>query len=249
MNLIRDFALNDSLSMKKEDIKLAWNGGERCQNCGVRHLVLFADLEQSDFSLIHEPIEEAAFDSGTTVYRASEDAHSVFTIRSGLVKLVRYLPDGTQRITRLLKQGDVLGLESVLGDRYDHTAVVLDRAEVCRIPRAVIRRLNAETPRLATQLMARWQQALSDADSWLTDLNTGTARERIARLLLRQQEANPDSAFHLLGREDIGAMLGITTETASRTVAQFKREGLIRDQGSGRVMADVDALEAKLNLA
>jgi CRP-like cAMP-binding protein len=168
----------------------------------------------------------------------------MFTVRSGLVKLVQYLPDGTQRIVRLLNQGDVAGLEAVLGNDYQHTAMILEPTSVCRIPVSIIARLNQQTPRMHRQLMTRWQKALSEADAWLTELSTGTAKERVARLLIRQAEATGEEGFHLLGREDIGAMLGITTETASRVIADFKRSGLIRTGDGGRVHADLDGLES-----
>ena len=220
----------------------AWKGAERCRNCGIRDVVLFSDLQQEDFALIHEPIEEIRFGAGEVMYRADEPAESAFTLREGLVKLVRYLPDGTQRIVRLLTRGDIAGLETVLDRRYEHTAIVLEPVEICRIPAGVLRRLNRETPRLHHQLMARWQKALSSADAWITELSTGPAKQRVARLLIRQAKNCGRDGLHLLGREDIGAMLGITTETASRVVAQFKREGVIREVGRGLYQADLDGL-------
>ena len=34
------------------------------------------------------------------------------------------------------------------------------------------------------------------------------------------------------GREDIGAMVGLTTETVSRIIAELRRQGLLRDRGA-----------------
>ena len=49
--------------------------------------------------------------------------------------------------------------------------------------------------------------------------------------------------------EDVGAMLGITTETASRTVASFRREGMLIDMDrQGRFFRiDATALHAAAN--
>ena len=95
-------------------------------------------------------------------------------------------------------------------------------------------------------MLKRWQQALSEADAWLTELSTGSARERVARLLLRlvRNEHNPECT--LFGREDLGAMLGITTETASRTIAEFKRRGHLTELGSHRYRVDIDMLNTLL---
>ncbi|WP_029009188.1 Crp/Fnr family transcriptional regulator [Azospirillum halopraeferens] len=228
--------------MRRSQIDAAWKGTAECRNCGIRDLVLFADLTEPDFSLIHLPIDEMTFPPGATLYDAEGDGHSVFTIRSGLVKLVQYLPDGTQRIVRLLRPGAVAGLEVLVGTTHQHTAVALQEVAVCRIPRDVIERLSRETPRLHRQLMQRWHQALQQADDWLTELSTGSARARLARLLIQLAGDAPDRPVRLFSREDLGAMLGITMETASRTVAEFKRQGLVREIAPNVALCNVPEL-------
>ena len=104
------------------------------------------------------------------------------------MKLVQYLPDGSQRIVRLLHSADVAGLEALLGQSYQHDAVVLQAASVCRLPIEVVKRLDRDSPKLHHELLLRWQRALTEADAWLTLLSTGTARQRVARLLLRLLE-------------------------------------------------------------
>lgn len=205
--------------------------------------MLFAELREEDFDLIHLPIDEFALDAGVTLYEAGCAGKALFTIRSGLVKLVQYLPDGTQRIVRLLRQGATAGLEVLVGQPYEHTAIVLRTAVVCRLPKEVVERLSRETPRLHSQLMRRWYSALHQADEWLTELSTGSARQRVARLMLHFLEDGGGATFRLTSREDVGAMLGITTETASRTVAELKRAGVIRAAGQNDFSCDRAALE------
>lgn len=226
--------------MKHPRIQDVWRGPAECEGCGIRDLVLFADLEKADFSLIHLPIEELGYDKGQALYHGGDPGEAVFTLREGLVKLIQYLPDGTQRIVRLLKPGATLGLEAILEQPYEHTAVALRPAEVCRIPREVVTRLNRDTPRLHSQLMKRWQQALHDADAWLTALSTGSARARIARLIL--QLTADDGTCALFSREDMGAMVGITTETTSRVMAELKRSGLLEELAANRFVVDRDGL-------
>ncbi len=83
---------------------------------------------------------------------------------------------------------------------------------------------------------------LSEADAWLTELSTGSARARIARFVLRMVNGSKDSSCELFSREDMGAMLGITTETASRTVAEFKRQGFLKEISSNHFYAEVKKL-------
>ncbi len=229
--------------MEENRIQAVWQGEMQCTDCKIRALALFADLHERDFALIHRPITELGFDSGATLYRQADQGPVVFTLRSGLVKLEQAQSNGGQRIVRLLRQGDVAGLESLLGKPYSHTATALEPVSVCRIPKEVVSRLNQETPRLFKQLMSRWQKAVDDADNWLTELSSGPSRARVARLLFYLAEHGEHGRFSLIGREDMGSILGITKESASRAVAEFKRERYITHVGSGRYTGNLDLLE------
>lgn len=229
--------------MRRSQINAAWEGKAECRNCGIRDLVLFAELEEEDFNLIHLPIDEIAFEPGTILYQPGADDRALYTIRSGLVKLVQYLPDGTQRIVRLLRPGSTAGMEVLVSDDYEHAAIALQTGLACRIPAQVVERLNRETPRLHNQLMRRWHEALKQADGMLTELSTGNARARVARLFLHLIAETKDNRCHLFGREDVGAILGMTTETASRMVAEFKRSGIISETAFNEFTCDLAALE------
>lgn len=230
--------------MQQSDIRAAWRGVERCRSCAIRHLVLFADLQQQDFDAIHQPIDDLELNDGDILYRQGDQGSSVFTVRSGLVKLVQRLPNGDRRIVRLLRQGDVAGLERTLKQPAEHDAIALAGVSVCRIPLAVVETLAQQTPNLYQQLLQRWQHALSAADLWLTHLSTGKALVRVARLLLYLQRSCLATQFYLPGREDMGAMLGVTTESASKAVAELRRRGLLTVEGGNRAQIDVDGLAA-----
>ena len=220
----------------------AWTGIADCMNCNIRQSVLFAGLSEQGFSDVHRPIDQLQYAAGSTIYRAGGEGTSLFTVRTGLVKLAHYLPDGSQRIVRLARKTDVLGLECMIADSYQHTAIALQPAEVCRLPVIALKRLLLATPRLFHTLMAQWYRALSDADRWITELSTGTARERVIRLLLWLPEGEGGDVCNLFSREDLGAVLGLTTETASRAMAGLKREGLIHELSPNRFACDAGKL-------
>ncbi len=229
--------------MKLISDKDAWEGQADCINCTLRNSVLFAKLDESDFDKIHQPIDLYTLPPGSVLYRAGDPAERLFTIRSGVLKLVQYLPDGTQRIVRLLRSTDVTGLEALVGDTYQHDAVVLQPTEACSLPVSVVQALAQTNPKLHMELLQRWQKALEEADAWLTELSTGSAKQRVARLLLRLVRNKESSECELFSREDMGAMLGITTETASRTIAEFKRKSLLVETRTNHFLLDIRNLE------
>jgi CRP-like cAMP-binding protein len=228
--------------VKSVTLREAWSGEADCRNCALRTSALFAGLTEKDFDLIHDPIDQFDLKPGTALYKTGDVGDYMYTVRSGAIKLVQYLPDGSQRIVRIVRGSDVLGLEAMLDDGYHHDAIALQRSEICRFPTRVVRSLSQDNPQLHHELMARWQRALNEADAWLTELSTGSARQRVARLLLRLVRDRESSECELFSREDMGAMLGITTETASRTIAGFKRESLLVESRPNTFILDIPNL-------
>lgn len=222
--------------------KHAWHGEADCRNCSLRDSVLFAGLQAEDFELIHRPINQLALRPGDKLYQAGRTGERLFTIRSGLIKLCQFLPDGSPRIVRLARASEVIGMEALLAQPHEHDAIAMQPTEVCCLPVSVVRTLSAHNPTLHQELLNRWQQALKSADDWITQLSTGSAKDRVARLLLRLADKNQPTECTLFGREDVGATLGITTETASRTIAEFKRRGLIEEVRPNRFTLDVSGL-------
>lgn len=205
----------------------AWRGTSDCRNCGIRDMVLFADLNEQDFNLIHAPIDDLVYQSGQTLYDESGKALGVFTLRKGMVKLVRVTADGRERVVRVLFPGDVVGLEALATGHYDSQAVALSEVSVCRIPLEVMHQLGANSPRLHRKLMEKWQSALKLADDWLAELNFGTAKQRVLHFIRKMHQMSDDGTVLLFARDDMGAMMDLKLETVSREVTALVRAGVM----------------------
>lgn len=223
-------------------IESAWRGTSDCRHCGIREMVLFADLDESDFALIHAPIDDLKYETGDTLFMAGEAANHVYTIRKGTAKVVRNTQDGRARIVRVLRAGDVAGLEGLFGTGYDSDVIAASEINVCRIPISVIKNLATSSPRLHMRLMQRWHKAVKDADDWLADLNFGTARQRVANIILKMRHDEDPTLTSLFSREDMGAMSDLKLETVSREVSRWVKEGAIEPLDRiGRLYRIVDS--------
>jgi CRP/FNR family transcriptional regulator len=221
--------------MKPNCTNVEWHGRAKCAVCEVRNFVLFSGLSSQELDSILQPVDNLHVPQHAVLYEEGAAAPSVYTVRSGLIKLKVDLPNGGQRIVRLLHPGDVVGMETLVGERYHHTAIALRDTDVCRIPREVVMRLDQTNPGVHQALLQRWQRSVDQADHFIVALSTGPAEARMARLLITLgcSGKHPET---LPSREDMGALLGITTETASRIMAEFKRRGLVHaDKGNDMV--------------
>jgi CRP/FNR family transcriptional regulator len=219
--------LSKSTSMIPIKIETAWRGTSDCKACGIRDMVLFSDLNEQDFSLIHAPIDDLNFPPGRTLYLEGQDSQGVFTLRTGLVKLVRTTAGGDQRIVCVLKPGNVVGIEALASGRYDTEAIALTDVAVCRIPSEVVHRLSQNSPRLHTRLMLKWQESLKEANDWLSSINFGTARQRVSQLILKMRDTDNPELSTLFSREDMGSMTGLKLETVSREISALVRDGAL----------------------
>jgi CRP/FNR family transcriptional regulator len=166
-----------------------------------------------------------------TVFREGETADTVFAIRRGLIKLIAYSPDGRMRIVRLHGKGALLGLGGLLDPAYEHTAVAVDEVEADCISLAAVARLRKDDPDLYCRLLESWYAYLRSADLWITDFSTGSIRARVARLvnfLSTLQHDSPSTEVELLTCEEMAGILGVTVESVSRTLAEFKRNKFLR---------------------
>lgn len=219
-----------------------WKGTADCRLCPKRAQGVFAELTDHELDLIHAPIDCLQFPASHTLFSEGQATQGVFSIKHGLVKLVRLTGDGRQRIVRVLRDGDVLGLEALTATRYDASAVAMSEVAVCRIPLSVVRTLDNRVPRLHRALLEKWRQALKDADDWLADLNFGSARQRVSHFVLKMRQPQSTEQVTLFSREDMGAMLDLKLETVSREISALVREGVIEPlDKSGRHYRILDA--------
>jgi CRP-like cAMP-binding protein len=218
-----------------------------CAACEVRASALFGVLDEAGLDRIHTHIESLTLAAGRTLYDGGRTGQAVYTVREGLIRFERTTDRGERRIVRLAGRGDLIGQEALLGRPYADEAVACTPAQLCRIPSGLIDSLVRQQDALPRELMLRWQVALDAAEAWVADLSTGPARHRLLRLLLRlHRHADAAGMIWLPRRDEIGAMLDLTVETASRLVSALRRERILAVATRHRARVDVDALQRAL---
>ena len=230
-----------------------------CQQCTVRSAALFGVLDPATLDRLHADIQDLELPADQPLFSRGAPAGAVYTLRQGVVRFERVTERGDRRIVRLAGRGDLLGQEALLRGPYADDAVACTPVAVCKIPAHVIETLAGQQTALMRELMRRWQSALNEAESWAAELSAGPARRRFLRLLLRLAALPPDEAplaakagaaatisIWLPRREEMGAMLDMTVETASRLVSSLRREGVLVLGGPRSAQVNLTALHGAL---
>ena len=224
----------------------AWRNNIACLACDGRENSFFAGLQPDAIATLHVGVDNTATLSDTVLYQPGTRSEWLWVLRTGAVKLIASSCNGEPRIVRVLKPGDVAGMEGLIAGRYAHTAMTVGTVHACRTPIRAVRQLCLEHASFQWNLMQRWQSALHETEQWLVDMtsSSATVRVRMARLLLRLRDGESNRIYNF-SREDLGLILGTTIETASRIIAAFLRERLLvrREPGSRFYDGDVVRLE------
>lgn len=166
--------------------------------------------------------DEALFQEGDAVPH-------YYKVVSGSLRSFKLLPDGRRHISDFFFAGDFIGVEA-LGS-HGSTTEAVSNATLVRYDRRQIDLLIARSPRVGQFLLNRLCADLSEARARMLLLSRMSARERLARFLLRvgarSRRGDCDTISLPMTRSDIGDYLGLTAETVCRTFAELKSAGLI----------------------
>lgn len=184
---------------------------------------------------------------GNLLFSEGDDAHDVFEIVSGTLRLYKVLIDGRRQIIGFLSGGQLLGLAP--RQQYVCTAEAVTPLTVRRYLRPAFERRIDEEPGLARRLLDALSNELRVAQDQMVLLGRKSAPEKVASFLISlAADENGDHQDHVdlpMGRGDIADYLGLTVETVSRTFTKLKNDGLIALPNPASVeILDLDQLEA-----
>ena len=211
--------------------------GHPCSGCDVRARAVCGVLGPSDLGRFKSLGWTLAVAPSEPIFHEGDEVDRVFTLTTGSIKLYKLLADGRQQITGFLFPGDFLGVS--LFDEYAYSAEALEHSQLCWFPRKRFDDWVESRPAMERELYLMAAHELAAAQQQLVLLGRKTAAERFASFLLDLSEKPGlhEGRFVDLpmSRSDIADYLGLTKETVSRVVSQFKRDRLIRLERLNRV--------------
>ncbi|MCG5530689.1 Crp/Fnr family transcriptional regulator [Halorhodospira halochloris] len=221
-----------------------------CHNCEIRSLALFGEISSEGVDQFAEQTYQVQYPAGATIYEQGDKPEAAFTLREGIIKLVRNPGTDRSQIVRLLVKGDLMGIEGIFEEPYRQSAIALTPVRVCYLPLPMLDRMRTEEPRFTEALLGRWRRALNEVEELAVELGTRKAEERVAAFLLHWQEKaehdDDDWMPFPLSRTELGQMLGLRVETVSRVLARWKREGIFEERSSRLRLLEPDCLDQLL---
>lgn len=181
------------------------------------------------------------YSPGQLIYLQDTEAQVFYYIVSGTVRCFLSAPTGEERTLTLHHAGDLIG-EAAFFDKQPRvsSAVAVTPCTLVSIDRPHLEEVFSRRPDLAVSMLeylARTVRLLSaHVDSAFLQ-----ADRRLARYLLTliPDENGILSCTH----EELGAAVGLSRVTVSRTLSKFAKDGLIRTGYRSLVILDRKALD------
>ena len=194
----------------------------------------------------------SSFTKGAVLLVQGQPPLGVFGIRKGLVKLSASSADGKSLIVGRGGPGDVLGLPtSISGKANELTAEATQLVECSFITREAFLQFLGKNGSAALSVAHILSHMYDDAFDQIRFLGlSATATAKFARLLLElpahESPNNGHSKKLPLTHKEIAELIGASRETVTRLFARFKREQLVKINGSRLHILDPAALEQLL---
>lgn len=183
------------------------------------------------------------------IYYEGDKGNGVYLIVSGKVKTVKLAEDGRELMTGILNNDEYLGIQAILANEsYSDTATALEDSTLCLIPKESIDQLLNLYPDVAKEFIKLLSNNIREKEDQLLQLAYHSVRKRMAEAIIKldKQPGQGTEGFKIT-REDLASLAGMATETVSRTLSDFKEEGLIEKKGSNIKVLDISRLSKMRN--
>jgi CRP-like cAMP-binding protein len=226
-------------------------GGLRtdCVDCPVLKNAVFRRLSTDQAARFNCIFRPARYHKNQIIFFEGGEAEHLFALTAGLVKMVKSLENGRERIMRVLFPGEMFGLEALNETTYPLTAVVLQDSEICSVPCKQFFAFLQENPDISLDMIRFLLSEIEQMRTQVTAMSFKDARGRVAMFVLsllspEQKVAAPSFSLTLpLTSHEIGEILELSPETVSRAWNFLRREGLIEKRGRHLVIRDIQGLE------
>jgi CRP-like cAMP-binding protein/FixJ family two-component response regulator len=207
---------------------------------------------QKDISILSDQRKTKKMRNKDMLYMEGDSPNYLYFVVSGKIKTYKTNEWGKDYITEIYKQGDFFGYVPLFEDtKHKESSMAIEDSEIALIPGQDFFQLLYANKDVSMEFIKFMSHSLSDAEEKLLQMAYDSARKRVAEALLfisgkYKVEGVNEFAFSL-NRENISALAGISPESVSRNLTDFREEGLIETENGNIRILDLRKLEKLKN--
>lgn len=221
-----------------------------CQKGSLESNSFFYNLSPGSLRALDGIKFASSYPKCAVLFGEQEAPKGVFILCKGRVKLSMTSSEGKSVILRIADPGEVLGLHAVVSNQpYQASAETLEPCELNFVRCDDFLRFLRENPEASLHAAQQLSQNYHIACEQVRSI--GLAHSAMGKLagflLLRATKGQPTKqgtrVLLTLTHEEIGQMIGLSRETVTRTLGDFKRRQFVASKGATVVIQNKGALE------
>lgn len=195
---------------------------------------LFNNLDNNKMMELNRMISDRNIEGDQPIYFANEPSKTIYFLKTGRVKITKYLADGSEKIIAIINPGEIFGEMAYLDEaqRTDY-AVTVEPSLICAINKNDLAAFIEKNPALNLRLTKILGLKLRSFSERIEDLIFKDANQRIASFILRYAEKNGkkigDQIFvkPFLKHQNIGELTACSRQTVNYLLTGLRDKKII----------------------
>lgn len=219
----------------------------------LRRASLFAQLDESQLGELSRTMTRHSFRRGDVVFYQGDPSGKLYVVEDGWVKLTRQSEMGDELLIDVFGPGSIFGEVSIFtNEPRSGTVAALESVTMTSLSRDSFYRLVQAHPRIALgclEILARRLRALDDLVQDMSFLDVpGRLAKRLMELAEQKGVDTPSGTLIDLRitQEELATMVGTTRESVNKTLALFRRQGILTKHGTRMVISDPERLSKRV---
>lgn len=222
---------------------------ENCLACNLCSDGFFCRLPKPVMQAFQNIKFTLAYPPGSILFTEGQPCRGIYILCRGRVKLSATSSQGQTIIFKVAKPGEVLGLNAVMsGTPHEATSETGQACQLNFVKRDDFLRFLTQHIEANMQAAIHLSRECQQAYQQLRSFVMRSAPQRIARLMLDwSHEAAGTSRTRgikvALTHEEIGQIIGMSRETVTRTLADFRKQHIAELHGATLLIENTPALQ------
>jgi CRP-like cAMP-binding protein len=182
------------------------------------------------------------------LYYEGDTPLGLYLVGEGCIKTIKISEDGRQLITGIYHANEYIGLNTLLLNQdYTEMAEATENTLVYLLPKDQIITVLHKYPEISYDFIKLLSNHIHEKEEQMLELAYHSVRKRVAKVLLRLKNKSLAVNEIIISREELAEIAGIAVETVSRTLTDFKCEGILEKNGDLITLLNAEKLSKMKN--
>lgn len=212
---------------------------------------LFSSLSKEKMMELNSVVNDKEVKGDEPIYFANEPSKNIYFLKTGRVKITKYLADGSEKIIAIINPGEIFGEMAYLdeGKRADF-AITVEPSLICAIGKNDLSSFIEKNPELNLRLTKLLGLKIRSFSERIEDLIFKDADQRVASFILRYAEKNGKRIGEqlfvkpFLKHQNIGELTACSRQTVNYILTDLRAKGIIDFDRSKLIINKIDQLRA-----